>query len=241
MKKGIKISVVIPTLNEAKYLEDALFHISKQKPHEIIIADSRSTDKTVEIAKRYGCRVVYSKRGAASYGRNAGARAAKGDVLLFLDADTIVFPNLLETIRRDFAKDRSLAGWTCLIYGFSPSWKEQIIYNMSNNIVEFLTKFMKKPHAPGIVVAVRKGIFEKVGGFNERMRVMEDHDLALRVGKHGNFMFSKNTCVFTSTRRMHKWGGWGLIKRYSKIYVSYFLRKKSFYKNAHRIDYEAIR
>lgn len=237
----IKISVIIPTLNEGKYIEDSLFHIKKQKPYEIITADSRSTDDTVKIAKKYGCKITYSKRGAASYGRNAGAKVAKGGVLLFLDADTIVFPNLLEVIKRDFSRDKKLAGWTCLIYGFSPSWREQILYNMSNNIVEFLTKYMKKPHAPGIAVAVRKEIFEKVGGFNENMRVMEDHDLALRIGRHGHFMFSKDTCVFTSTRRMNKWGGWGLIKKYSKIYLSYFLRKRSFYKNAHRIEYEAIR
>ncbi len=241
MPKQVKISVVIPTLNEGKYIEGTLFHIAKQKPHEIIIADAHSEDATVKTAKKYGCRVVYSKRGAASYGRNAGAKAATGDVLLFLDADTIVFPNLLEIIKRDFRKDSELAGWTCLIYGFSPSWKEQILYNMSNNIIEFLTKYMKKPHAPGIVTAVRKGVFERVGGFNENMRVMEDHDLALRVGKQGHFMFSKDTCVFTSTRRMNKWGGRGIIKKYSKIYLSYLLRRKNFYKKAHMVDYEVIR
>lgn len=237
----MRISVVIPTLNEGRYIDGTLFHIVKQKPHEIIIADAHSEDATVKTAKKYGCKVVYSKRGAASYGRNAGAKAATGDVLLFLDADTIAFPNLLEIIKRDFRKDSELAGWTCLIYGFSPSWKEQILYNMSNNIIEFLTKYMKKPHAPGIVTAVRKGVFEKVGGFNENMRVMEDHDLALRVGKQGRFMFSKDTCVFTSTRRMNKWGGRGLIKKYSKIYLSYLLRRKNFYKKAHMVDYEVIR
>lgn len=236
-----RVSVVIPTLNEGKYIEDTIFHIRKQNPHEIIIADSHSADNTIKIAKKYGCRTVYSKRGAASYGRNAGAKAASGDIILFLDADTIVFPNLLGVIKRDFSRNPDLVGWTCLIYGFSPSWKEQILYNMSNNIVEFLTKYMKKPHAPGIAVAVKRNVFEKIGGFNENMRVMEDHDLALRAGKHGDFMFSRDTCVFTSTRRMHKWGGWGLIKKYSRIYLSYFLRRKSFFRKARTIDYEVIR
>ncbi len=241
MKKNVKISVIVPTLNEEKYIEGTIFHIAKQRPHEIIIADARSTDGTVHIAKKYGCKIVYSKRGAASYGRNAGAKAATGDVLLFLDADTIVFPTLLKTLHKDFSTDKKLVGWTCLIYVFSPSWKEQIIYNMSNNIVEFLTKYMKKPHAPGIVIAVRKDVFQKVDGFNENMRVMEDHDLAMRLGKHGHFVFSKNTCVFTSTRRMDKWGGLGLIKKYSKIYLSYLLQRKKFYTKAGKIDYEIIR
>ncbi|MBI4174821.1 MAG: glycosyltransferase [Candidatus Aenigmarchaeota archaeon] len=235
----MKISVVIPTLNEGKYLETTLFHIKQQKPFEIIVADSQSTDNTISIAKKYGARVVQAKRGAASYGRNAGGKAARGDIVLFLDADSIVFPNLFNVIEKDFKK--RIAGWTCTVYGFTPSWKEQIIYNMSNNLVDFLTTYAKKPHAPGIVIAVRRQIFDKTGGFDENLKVMEDHDFAMKVGKHGTFKFSKDTCVYTSTRRMEKWGGLGLIKKYSKIYLKYFINKKNFGKNIDRIEYEAIR
>lgn len=236
----MKISVVIPTLNEGKYIESTLFHIKRLKPYEIIVADSYSKDSTVEIAKKYGARVVYAKRGSAAMGRNSGGKAAKGDVILFLDADSTVFPNILDVLKKDF-KNRKLAGWTCTIYGFTPSWKEQIIYNMSNNLVDFLTTYVKKPHAPGIAVAARKDIFEKVGGFDENLKVMEDHDFAMKVGKFGLFKFSKKTCVYTSTRRMNKWGGLGLIKKYSKIYLKYFIDKKRFEKNMKKIEYETIR
>ena len=236
----MKISVVIPTLNEGKYLETTLFHIRQQKPFEIIVADSNSTDGTVKIAKKYGAKVVSARRGAASFGRNAGGKAARGDVILFLDADSIIFPNLFKTIEKDF-KSKKVVGWTCTVYGFTPSWKEQIIYNMSNNLVDFLTTYAKKPHAPGIVIAVTRQIFDKTGGFDEKLKVMEDHDFASRVGKHGMFKFSKETCVYTSTRRMEKWGGLGLIKKYSKIYLKYFINKKNFEKNIDSIEYEAIR
>ncbi|MBI4170143.1 MAG: glycosyltransferase [Candidatus Aenigmarchaeota archaeon] len=239
-KRPVKISVIIPTLNEEKYLETTLFHIALQKPHEIIIGDSRSADKTTEIAKKYGCKVVSCSAGAASIGRNAAGRAAKGDVLLFIDADTIVFPNLLDIVDKDF-RNRETAGWTCNIYAFSPKWKEHLIYNASNNLVEFLIKYAKKPHAPGIVIATSKGAFEKVGGFDENLKVMEDHDFAMKVGKIGNFIFSKETCVYTSTRRMNKWGGWGLFKRYSKIYLTYFMNKKKFYDNIDNVEYRPIR
>lgn len=235
-----KISVIIPTLNEEKYLESTLFHIAQQRPHEIIIADSHSTDRTVQIAKRHGCRIVACRRGSASIGRNAGGKAAKGDILLFIDADTIVFPNILHVIRKDF-RSKKTAGWTCNIFAFSPRWKEHMLYNASNNLVEFLTRYAKKPHAPGIVTAVRKNVFDRLGGFDENLRVMEDHDFAMRAGKHGRFVFSKETCVYTSTRRMKKWGGWGLFKRYSKIYFSYFMNRKKFYNNTHKIRYEPIR
>jgi glycosyltransferase involved in cell wall biosynthesis len=237
----MKISIVIPTLNEDKYIEPTLFHLKRLKPYEIIIADSHSEDNTVKIAKKYGCRIVQAKRGAASYGRNAGGKAAKGDIILFIDADSIVFPNILDVIGKDF-KNKKLAGWTCSIYGFTPSWKEQMIYNMSNNIVDFLTTYAKKPHAPGIAIGVRKSVFDKVEGFDENLKVMEDHDFALRVGKHGKFKFSKDTCVYTSTRRMKEWGGLGLIRKYSKIYVKYFINKSKFKENnIEKIEYEAIR
>src|SRR3989338_9106169 len=236
----MKISVVIPTLNEGKYIETTLCHLKQLKPYEIIVADSHSTDNTVKVARKYGAKIVYAKKGAASYGRNAGGRAAKGDIILFLDADSIVFPNLFDVIRKDF-KSKNVVGWTCTIYGFTPSWKEQIIYNMSNNLVDFLTTYAKKPHAPGIVIGVRKQIFEKVNGFDENLKVMEDHDFAMKVGKLGIFKFSKGTCVYTSTRRMEKWGGLGLIKKYSKIYLKYVISKKNFEKDISKIHYEAIR
>ena len=111
---------------------------------------------------------------------------------------------------------------------------------MSNNLVELLIK-TGKAHAPGIIIAVRKKAFDEVGGFNEHLKVMEDHDFAMRVNKVGEFKFSRETCVYTSTRRMQKWGGLGLIKKYSKIYLTYFLRKKHFDNNVEKIEYEAIR
>jgi glycosyltransferase involved in cell wall biosynthesis len=235
----VKISVVIPTLNEEKYLEMTLFHIVHQKPYEIIIGDSHSTDSTPKIAKKYGCKVAIAPRGSPAAGRNAAGKIAKGDVLLFMDADTIAFPNLLDTIRKDF-KNKKIAGWTCNVFAFSPKWKEHLLYNASNNLIEFLIKYAKKPHAPGIVIACRKDIFSKIGGFDENLKVMEDHDFALKTGKHGDFRFSKETCVFTSTRRMNKWGGWGLIKRYSRLYVKYFTNRQKLYKNID-IQYEPIR
>jgi glycosyltransferase involved in cell wall biosynthesis len=239
--KNVKISVIIPTLNEEKYIGSTLFHVASQKPYEIIIGDSHSTDRTAAIAKKYGCKVVNAPRGSPSIGRNAAAKVAKGDVLLFVDADTIAFPNLLDTVRKDFAAPRTV-GWTCNIFAFSPKWKEHLIYNANNNLMEFLIKLAKKPHAPGIVFAVRNSVFKELGGFDEKLKVMEDHDLAFRVGKKGTFIFSTKTCVYTSTRRMNKWGGWGLIKKYSKYYVSYFTNKKKLYHDiGSPVQYEEIR
>ncbi len=233
----MKISVVIPALNEERYIETMLYHVKKLRPYEIIVADSYSTDKTAQIAKKFGAKVVRCPKKNASIGRNAGGRKARGDIILFLDADGIVFPNMLEVIKKDF-KDKGVAGWTCCIYGFTPKWSEQILYNMANQLISFLTTRLKKPHAAGICIAVRRDVFNRLNGFNESLKVMEDHEFADRTGKYGKFIFSKETCVFTSARRIQDWGGLNLIRKYSKIYLQYHLNKNADYQN---VDYEPIR
>lgn len=236
-KKDLKISVIIPTLNEEKYIDMTLFHISRQKPYEIIIGDSHSTDDTVKIAKKYGAKVVYAKKGAASLGRNAAAKAAKGDILLFLDADTIAYPNLLEVVEKDFSS-KNIVGWTCRFYAFSPKREDHLFYITGSDLIEFLVKTIK-PHAAGFNIAVRRDIFETVNGFDESLKVMEDHDLAWRVSKHGKFKFSKETCVFTSARRINKWGIINLIGKYSAIYINYLIRNKNF--DTKKVRYEPVR
>lgn len=81
------MSIIIPTLNEEKFLPRLLDSIKKQdsKDYEIIVADAGSKDATVEIAKKYRCKIVQG--GLPAKGRNEGAKIAQGDLLLFLDAD----------------------------------------------------------------------------------------------------------------------------------------------------------
>lgn len=234
----MKVSVVIPTLNEEKDISKALFHITRLKPYEVIVVDGYSKDKTRQMAKKFKAKVLL-KRGNVSVARNRGAQKAKGDIVLFLDADTIVYDNIIDIIKRDFSRSKNLVGWTCNVYGFSPYWSEQRIYYWNNVLTKFLINKVKKPHAPGIAIAVRKKTFEKIGRFNEKMRVMEDHDMALRIAKHGSFKFSKDTCVFTSTRRINRWGRLQFIKKYSKKYFSYMLKKKQEFDKEK--DYEVIR
>src|SRR3989338_341684 len=84
------LSIIIPTLNEEKYLAKLLDSIKNQgfKDYEIIVADNNSKDKTRQTAKKYGCRVVDG--GKPPIARNNGAKAAKGNLLFFIDADCII-------------------------------------------------------------------------------------------------------------------------------------------------------
>lgn len=221
----VRCSVIIPTLNEEKTIGDTIYHIKKQNPFELIVADSHSKDKTVKIATAFGVKVVSCKKKNAAVGRNAGAKIAKGDVLVFLDADTIAFSNLLYEIQKDFEK-KTLVGWTCKVFAFSSDFKEHLVYNFFNDIMKFLINRVKKPHASGMILAIRRESFERLKGFNEDLKTMEDHDMAKRLGKIGKFKFSEKTCVFTSTRRISKWGGWKLLKLYSKAYFKYLTQKE---------------
>ncbi len=110
MNDGPAISVVVPTLNEEKYLGRLLGSLSKQtfKDFEIVISDCASQDSTREIAKKYPkVRIVIEKKKGISAGRNAGARVAKGKILVFLDADTSANERLLEIYNNVFEQGKS--------------------------------------------------------------------------------------------------------------------------------------
>ena len=105
------LSIVIPTYNEEEYLPRLLASIRSQRfeGYEIVVADARSTDRTRQIAERFGARVV--EGGMPGPGRNLGAVAAKGDLLLFLDADVILpdtdwLAGKVEQFARPFLKAR---------------------------------------------------------------------------------------------------------------------------------------
>lgn len=101
------ISVVIPTYNEKKRLGDCLKALNEGtvKPLEIIVADGMSKDKTVEIAKEYGAVAVVNEKRHAAGGRNAGIKAAQGDVIAFIDADCIPDRDWLEEILKAFSEE----------------------------------------------------------------------------------------------------------------------------------------
>jgi len=98
----MKLSIIIPTYNEEEYLPDLLKSIQRQdfNDYEVIVADSHSTDNTVDIAKSFGCHVVPG--GLPGIGRNNGAKVAKGEILLFIDSDCVLTDNYLSSAIEEF-------------------------------------------------------------------------------------------------------------------------------------------
>jgi len=217
-----KISVVIPALNEEKYIESTLkaLRCSDYKgKFEIIVGDGGSKDRTLRIARKYADKVVVTGRGIAK-GRNAGAAVAKGDVLLFVDADTVVMYNTLSEFERVF-KDRRVVAATCPILLMSHLYKDFMAYWELNQLVKLSITKVKIPHIVGSCFAARKKVFDEVGGFDETVETLEDLELAERLGKKGRVVFDEKTLVLTSPRRINKWGVVGSFLKAVKAYIKY--------------------
>ncbi|MEK6892042.1 MAG: glycosyltransferase [Nanoarchaeota archaeon] len=195
------LSIVIPALNEEKYLPRLLDSIKKQtyKNYEIVIADADSKDNTRKIAKKYGCKVI--KGGIPAVGRNNGAKAAKGDILLFMDADAIIGEKFLENGLNEM-KSRKLDITGVYIYPDTNRLLDHIFLGMYNLLL-FSTQFYY-PHAVGSGIFCRKWLHKKVRGFDGNVRLGEDADYVKRCGKVGNFRILRTAKLRFSMRRYKK-------------------------------------
>lgn len=214
------LSIVIPTLNEEKYLAILLKEIKNQNfnDYEIIVADAGSKDKTDEIAKYFGCKIT--KGGLPAKGRNEGGKIARGEILLFLDADNIYLPEkFLEKLIFEFKKrNLSVASFPIRPQG---NWFDKLAYKIYNFWTKLTQNFLA--HATNAVL-VKKEIFEKIKGFDEEIKIGEDHDFARRASKVSKFGFIEIEPVLTSTRRFERDGR---LKTYLKyllagIYMFFF-------------------
>ena len=107
----IQISVVIPAYNEEKFLPKCLKSLKRQKTslkYEIIVVNNNSKDKTGEVAKKHKVKVINEKKQGVGQARKTGTENAKGEIIVHVDADTIVFPDYLEKIWAHFEKDKKL-------------------------------------------------------------------------------------------------------------------------------------
>jgi len=221
------ISIVVPSLNEEKYIETTLKTLRNQDfkgKFEIIVVDGMSKDNTVKIAKKYADKVIVLKKRGIGAARNAGAKAANAKILLFVDADTIPLYNALTEVSKKFQK-KNIVGTGFPVVALSPHFKDFIIYWMYNIFMKTSIKYGNS-QIPGICCAYRKDVFEKIGGFDENIETWEDYDLSSRIGKNGKTVFLENTLVFTSPRRFEKWGRIKAIFMYLGFHLKYLLTGK---------------
>lgn len=219
----VSISVIIPAINEEKYISTALESLRKQiyRNFEIIVKDGESTDRTVEIAEEYTNNVISCKDVSVGQARNQGAEEASGDILVFMDADSEPPPNTLEKIEKRFERDNP----SLLIPRYVP--KREILENNGrlvqfprpfniywSKIENFLTAWLMR-YAAGMFMPCDADSFEKVGGFDEKLRVCEDQDISYRLKKVGKVIYDGSIEVGFSLRRYAKLGLLRTVCNYS--------------------------
>jgi len=217
------ISIIIPTLNEEKYLPKILSDIKKQNfsDYEIIVSDGKSEDKTKEIALIEGCVFVEDENRSPAKQRNKGAKAAKGDVLLFLDADTALPDGLLSAVYNEF-KSRKLS-----VAGF------YLKFNSSKSVYRLLEFFYHRicwlgqyffPASVGVGILSLKAKHNQIGGFDESIFIGEDYDYINRLSKAGRYRMIRSSFLYFSVRRLEKEGVANVLWKWFKGGIYFLVR-----------------
>jgi rSAM/selenodomain-associated transferase 2 len=200
----MNISVVIPVLNEEKTIAATLRALVQVAPHEIIIVDGGSIDRTLEICRHHGVKILMSARGRARQ-MNAGAKEACGDALLFLHADTRLPPTALDDIQRALREPCCLGGrFDVQLDG--EHWMLKVVGALIN-CRSRLTKVGTGDQA----IFVRREVFERIGGYPD-IALMEDIAFCRALKRRGEIACLR-TRVVTSARRWESDGVWRTIVR----------------------------
>lgn len=197
-----KISVIIPAHNEEKYLEKTLQSLRQQNflDYETLIICNGCTDQTEKIAQKYlnqSTKIISLKEPGVSSARNLGAKKAAGEILLFLDADTLLEPISLQTISQEFTEKYSVA--TTKTKPDIP----KLGYRLALSFKNFYNKTKLYQGCSGALIC-RRNDFDKVGCYPE-LNVKEHRKLIIELKKIGEYQVLNTTAV-TSMRRFEEWG-----------------------------------
>ena len=213
------ISIIVPAYNEEKYIEETLRSIKDQKTdlkYELIVADSKSTDKTVKIAEKYADEIITSPKREAAATRNAGASIAKGKILVFIDSDTQIMPDYLEFIFKKFKKDPLLIGLATSFKFSKRSPKLKFAEEVTNGYL-LMRSELGRATLPGFNTCVLKNKFKKIGGFQSGL--LEDVQLSKDLRLLGKTEYLSKKKVITSSRKLEKWGTLGTLRYYFELKV----------------------
>ena len=191
-----KISIIIPTINEANNLPLLLSDLSSiQKEGEIIIVDCGSEDKTIDIANIYGAKVFISKERNRGLQLDIGAKNSKGEWLIFLHADTRLTHDWFKKINSFLKGNKN----SIYYFEFKINHKK-IIYRVLEILVNFRSKFFKQPYGDQGLIIHRNTYFRN-NGFR-KIPLMEDVDFLRRLNKKD--LNQLNSPIFISSRKWER-------------------------------------
>ncbi len=229
------ISVIIPAYNEEKFIGatiSSLWHLSR-KPDEIIVVDGDSTDKTAEIARKHGARVITVEHRGIGFARQMGLTATQSDIVAFTDADTVVPIDWLNKIEESLANPKTVGvfgtfrvpdGW----------WPYRLYVNHLQPVLNQINFWFGIPMAPGQNMAFKRTVGLKVGGFPVDFKIAEDIEMMRRLMTVGKIRFRQDLVVLSSGRRGNE--GPQLLGRVFKAFMLYFI-----FRRANKIGFPDIR
>ncbi len=230
--KKIDVSVIIPAYNEEKFIQKSITSVKKQKTklrYEIIVVDNNSTDQTKEIAKKQNVKVLTEKIQGVGAARRTGTEHAKGEIVVHIDADTIIPTNHLERVWEHFKKDEELVclGGMFLFYD-APLWKNILRKVLYKPLLFFAKVFSRGTFGPsGNNMAFKKSSYDKTRGFSKNLKFGEDMEICKELKIWGKIKTCTKLKVGVSSRRYK-------ISKNFVLYVMNFIsmstRKKP-YKN----------
>ena len=204
---NIKYSVIIPAYNEENWLPQTLTRLKTAMADsglqsEIIVVDNNSIDKTAQIAAAHGARVIFERRNQISRARNAGAGAARGKYFIFLDADTILPPDLLKRALKNLESGTCCGGgaWVSSLEPPPAAVRRSIdLWNQLSRAFDWA--------AGCFIYSLRQG-FEAVGGFNEKVYASEEIWFSRQLRAWGKsrrltFRIIKHPPIVTSVRKLN--------------------------------------
>ncbi len=213
-------SVIIPALNEEKFLPHLLASLSVQtkKNFEVIVVDGHSKDKTVMVARTYASKlprltVLVSEKSSLPLQRNMGARKARGEWYVFADADSVLLPYFIDRIEQ-YILTHTPKLFTPWASPDSENPKDAQFTLFANVYIES-TAIFKRPLAPGPLTIVHQSAFDAVGGYDEAHKFHEDVDFGLRLFQKGiRLEILPETLYVWSLRRFRSQGTLKVLNQY---------------------------
>lgn len=237
----MNLTIIVPAFNEADYLpatldalEAAAAHLRKRAEVEVetLVVDNNSTDETAEIARSKGAAVVHEPVQGIARARNAGARQAQSDVLVFVDADALMPPTLLEAIH-DAMSDPACAGGGVDVE-YRPQRRSMRLYLRAWRLLARRMRLVQ-----GATQFCRKDVFEAIGGYDEQAWIGEDVDFYRSLERFakeagGTVRFIEQPRVQASSRRFDKWPLWKTLLWTNPLVIALFRRRKAFWAGWYR-------
>lgn len=231
----MKLSVIIPAYDEERRLPQTLERVGAAlsaagRPSEVVVVDNDSRDGTRRVAEAFGAKVVEEKEHNISRVRNAGAKHSAGDVLIFVDADTLVPETLFREVAAAMEDEKCFGGAVAVEYEeFARGWVRFYILGW-----KFWEKFFNMKQ--GAAQFCRRSAFEALGGYDQTIFVGEDVEFYWRLSKlagrgGGRLHFVESPKVVTSARKFDRMSLWKTLLLTNPVFIRLAWRRKAFWKD----------